>query len=87
VAVPRLFVSSGGKHGGNYLEWRSQNNKKEEEEEEGRGGGGGGGEGGGGGVEEKEEEKEEEEGRVDQEDHVDVTSLLYVLNHWYSANK
>ena len=28
----------------------------------------------------EEEEEEEEEGRVYQEDHVDVTSLLYLLN-------
>jgi len=44
-----------------------------------------GGHGVGGGREEEEEkekeEEEEEEGRVHQEDHVDVTSLLYILNH------
>jgi len=33
------------------------------------------------GKEEEEEEDEEEKGRVHQEDHVDVTSLLYILNH------
>jgi len=37
----------------------------------------------GGGKEEEEETKEEkeEEGRVHQKDHVDVTNLLYILNH------
>jgi len=65
VAVTGLFIYSGGKRGGNYLEWRKA----------------GGGLFGVTVTGKNQAEEAEEEGRIHQKDHVDVTDFLYILNH------